>query len=192
MIVVAIIGILAAVAVPGFMRYIKDSKTSEAKDNMKAIADGALTYFETEHDYDGKGMHPQSRLYPGIPTGTAYAASAAKKCPSDGDPSSATQTGLKHDPTQTATTTTLAADPFLSLKLVINKPYYYAYSYMSNGTEAGSSTFGATAGAGLSDENDSYFIINGTADGKVGNILNCDEGVVGSLSSGAAKCGSGS
>ena len=56
MIVVAIIGILAAVAVPGFMRYIKDSKTSEAKDNMKAIADGALSYFETEHDYDGKGM----------------------------------------------------------------------------------------------------------------------------------------
>ena len=31
MIGVAIIGILAAVAVPGFMKYIKDSKTSEAK-----------------------------------------------------------------------------------------------------------------------------------------------------------------
>ena len=48
-IVVAIIGILAAVAVPGFMKYIKDSKTTEAKSNLKAIAEGASSFYQTEH-----------------------------------------------------------------------------------------------------------------------------------------------
>ena len=187
MIVVAIIGILAAVAVPGFMRYIKDSKTAEAKDNLKAIADGALTYFESEHDYDGAGMHPQSRLYPGQTSSKKYAAHTGT-CPSDGDPSSADQTGLKHDPTDAATTGQLSIDPFLSLKFVINKPYYYTYKYGSSGTVAGSSKFGATAGAGLSVPNDSYFFINGTTDGKVGNITACDEGKVGSIASGVASC----
>ena len=38
MIVVAIIGILAAIAIPNFLRYQLKSKTSEAKTNLKAIA----------------------------------------------------------------------------------------------------------------------------------------------------------
>ncbi|MEZ4468229.1 MAG: prepilin-type N-terminal cleavage/methylation domain-containing protein, partial [bacterium] len=41
MIVVAIIGILAAVAIPAFMRYIRNSKTSEATINLRKIFDGA-------------------------------------------------------------------------------------------------------------------------------------------------------
>jgi prepilin-type N-terminal cleavage/methylation domain-containing protein len=45
MIVVAIIGILAAVAIPAFMKYIKKSKTSEAREFVKKIYDGARQYF---------------------------------------------------------------------------------------------------------------------------------------------------
>ena len=40
MIVVAIIGILAAVAIPAFLRYIKQSKTAEATANIEKIAKG--------------------------------------------------------------------------------------------------------------------------------------------------------
>jgi type IV pilus assembly protein PilA len=49
MIVVAIIGILAAVAIPAFLRYIKRSKTSEANTNVGSMYRGAVAYFEAEH-----------------------------------------------------------------------------------------------------------------------------------------------
>lgn len=78
MIVVAIIGILATVAVPGFMQYIKSPKTSEAKTNLKAIADGAISYFEAEHCYDADCMSPTNQLYPGIPASKAYAVATQK------------------------------------------------------------------------------------------------------------------
>lgn len=45
MIVVAIIGILAAVAIPAFMKYISKSKTSEAPDALKKIFNGAKAYW---------------------------------------------------------------------------------------------------------------------------------------------------
>ena len=48
MIVVAIIGILAAIAIPAFLRSVKKSKTAESEQTMKKIADGAKTYFMTE------------------------------------------------------------------------------------------------------------------------------------------------
>lgn len=45
MIVVVILGILAAVAIPAFTRYIKRSKTSEATGNLSKIYQGELTYY---------------------------------------------------------------------------------------------------------------------------------------------------
>lgn len=44
MIVVAIIGILAAVAIPQFANYQRKSKTSEAKINLAAIATSEIAY----------------------------------------------------------------------------------------------------------------------------------------------------
>lgn len=49
MIVVAIIGILAAVAIPAFLKYIKKSKTTEARTNIRKIYDGQLAYYDEEH-----------------------------------------------------------------------------------------------------------------------------------------------
>ena len=48
MIVVAIIGILAAVAIPAFLKYIKKSKTAEAGLNLRKIYDGEVTYYQEE------------------------------------------------------------------------------------------------------------------------------------------------
>lgn len=45
MIVVVILGILAAVAIPAFTRYIKRSKTSEATGNLSKIYQGELSYY---------------------------------------------------------------------------------------------------------------------------------------------------
>ncbi|MBQ1926349.1 MAG: prepilin-type N-terminal cleavage/methylation domain-containing protein, partial [Proteobacteria bacterium] len=69
MIVVAIIGILAAVAVPGFMSYMRNSKTSEAKTNLDAIKKGAIVYFEAEH-YAADGMSATTKRYPTNTAGT--------------------------------------------------------------------------------------------------------------------------
>ncbi len=49
MIVVAIIGILAAIAIPAFINYVKRSKTSEAGSNLKSLFTGAAAYYEDEH-----------------------------------------------------------------------------------------------------------------------------------------------
>jgi len=46
MIVVVILGILAAVAIPAFTRYVKRSKTSEASGNIAKVYQGQLTYYQ--------------------------------------------------------------------------------------------------------------------------------------------------
>ncbi len=51
MIVVAIIGILAAIAIPAFLRAVKMSKTSESEQNMRKITDGAKSYFTVEQKF---------------------------------------------------------------------------------------------------------------------------------------------
>jgi type IV pilus assembly protein PilA len=49
MIVVAIIGILAAVAIPAFLKYVKQSKTVEASTNLRKLYDGEVAYYDEEH-----------------------------------------------------------------------------------------------------------------------------------------------
>jgi type IV pilus assembly protein PilA len=49
MIVVAIIGILAAVAIPAFSRYVKKSRTAEASQTLNKLWTGANAYYEADH-----------------------------------------------------------------------------------------------------------------------------------------------
>jgi prepilin-type N-terminal cleavage/methylation domain-containing protein len=49
MIVVAIIGILAAVAIPAFTRYVKKSRTAEGPQHLNKMWQGSLSYFESDH-----------------------------------------------------------------------------------------------------------------------------------------------
>ena len=53
MIVVAIIGILAAVAIPAFMSYINNGKASEASIRLNEIAKGMKAYYVTNSGYPG-------------------------------------------------------------------------------------------------------------------------------------------
>ena len=48
MIVVAILGILAAVAIPSFVGYVRRAKTTEARMNLKHIFNHAASYFSRE------------------------------------------------------------------------------------------------------------------------------------------------
>jgi len=51
MIVVAIIGILAAIAIPNFLRYQAKSKQSEAKTNLGSIFTSQIAYFGEEDEF---------------------------------------------------------------------------------------------------------------------------------------------
>lgn len=48
MIVVAILGVLAAVAIPSFLNYMKRAKTTEATLGVDKIYEGAVVYFTSE------------------------------------------------------------------------------------------------------------------------------------------------
>ncbi len=51
MIVVALIGILAAIAIPNFLTYQARAKQSEAKTNLAAIHTAAVIYFAEQNAY---------------------------------------------------------------------------------------------------------------------------------------------
>jgi type IV pilus assembly protein PilA len=51
MIVVAIIGILAAIAIPNFLKFQAKSKQSEAKSNLGAIFTGQVSYYGENNVY---------------------------------------------------------------------------------------------------------------------------------------------
>ena len=55
MIVVAIIGILAAIAIPNFLKFQAKAKQSECKSNLGAIYTAQVAYFGEFNTYGGKG-----------------------------------------------------------------------------------------------------------------------------------------
>lgn len=121
MIVVAIIGILAAVAIPAFMKYIKKSKTTEARQFVKKIYDGARQYYMDEGAKRGSFV-----LIP-------------KQFPSVGGAGVAGATGLQPtDPTtcceKCAPDSTLWTDQvWVALQFSVDDPAYYSYEYVLGG-----------------------------------------------------------
>ena len=73
MIVVAIIGILAAVAIPAFMDYMKKSKKTEASLQLNKIAKNSKVLYNTNSEY--------STIDEALTPGTGCCAGANKKCP---------------------------------------------------------------------------------------------------------------
>ncbi|MFI5309314.1 MAG: type IV pilin protein, partial [Polyangiales bacterium] len=61
MIVVAILGILAALAIPAFIGYVRRSKTSEATGNLNSMFKSASSYFSQERT--GRGAAATNSSY---------------------------------------------------------------------------------------------------------------------------------
>ena len=66
MIVVAIIGVLAAIAVPNFQRFQAKAKQSEAKSNLAALYTAEKAFHSDWSMYDGDfnviGFRPEGRM----------------------------------------------------------------------------------------------------------------------------------
>ena len=73
MIVVAILGILAAIAIPALSKYMRRAKTSEAKAQIAKMFDASSAYFQEEHVERG--------AVDLISDGAAISDSAPHKCP---------------------------------------------------------------------------------------------------------------
>jgi type IV pilus assembly protein PilA len=117
MIVVAIIGILAAVAIPAFMKYIRRSKTVEATMNVRKLFDSSVSYYEGEHaDIGGNILAKQ---FPG-PVG-----------PSPGTNLCCGQPGDKCKPAPA----NFDLPEWAALNFSVDDPFYYWYQYVSAGIE---------------------------------------------------------
>jgi len=87
MIVVFIIGILAATAIPAFTRYLATSRTPEAFGILNKMYAGSVTYFQTDHMSGASPPVPLPRQFPG-PQGIEVTGGGAecgcqstRKCP---------------------------------------------------------------------------------------------------------------
>ena len=166
-------GALAAVAIPGFMQYVKQSKASEAKTNLKNIANGALAFYESEHAADDSGALAYSKVYPHCGVKVNGNALEFTECKSGqnpiGKPASADTVGIKFDPNDYSAA--FAASPWKDMHFAINKPFYYYYDYVSATGNAEISRFKAKASASLNLECDSIFFIQGLPDGELLPII---------------------
>jgi type IV pilus assembly protein PilA len=126
MIVVAIIGILAAVAIPAFMKYIRRSKTVEATMNVRKLFDSSVSYYEGEHADTAGNILPKQ--FPGAvgpsPTANSCCGQAGDKC--------------KPAPTN------FDNGNWAALNFSVDDPFYYWYQYVSAGSEI-TATFQAYA-----------------------------------------------
>jgi prepilin-type N-terminal cleavage/methylation domain-containing protein len=114
MTVVAIIGILASVAIPSFMRYIAKSKSAEARQHLEKVYNGARVYFMDVHQVPGS-LEPLEAQFP-VSTAATPAVSCCSlggKCvPSAVDWSNPTWNGLQFS---------------------MDDPHYYQYAFISSG-----------------------------------------------------------
>jgi type IV pilus assembly protein PilA len=160
MIVVAIIGILAAIAIPAFIKYVKQSKTSEAGLNLKTLSDGAAQYYEVDH-YTTAGIPVAEKQFP---TKThVFINPASTVNPTTGIPS-----GTKHNPSMAEWN----LEPWKSAKFAIAKPHYYRYRYEPiNAGSGGADKFSTRAEGDLdADTTTSRFNVNGSTN-QNGEIL---------------------
>jgi type IV pilus assembly protein PilA len=111
MIVVAILGILAAVAIPAFVKYMRRSKTTEAEDKLAYLFRASTTYYTAERPARGTGG------------GVAVLCIPASAGP---DPGGANQDRRTADLPGLDST-------WSSLDFQIADPFYYDYQYTGAG-----------------------------------------------------------
>ena len=123
MIVVAIIGILAAVAIPAFSRYVKKSRTAEAVQHLNKEWAGALSYYETDHI--GIATLDLQKEFPKPASGSELEGSA-KEC--------GCLTGGKC----LGGSATWTDPAWVGLQFAISDPHSYRPGFSSTGTGTGS------------------------------------------------------
>ena len=134
MIVVAIIGVLAALAIYGVSKYLASAKTSEAKENVGAITRAAVAAFERE-TYENQML----------PDGTNSVNATHNLCKSAVQVPAAVPKKNKYQPVLANNADFNTGDSTTGWKCLafnVTQPIYYSYNYQT-GTGSGKSGAGA-------------------------------------------------
>ena len=129
MIVVAIIGVLAALAIYGVRRYLASSKTSEAKNTIGAISRGATAAYERE-----------TVASQNLGEGSLSTNASHSLCGSAVTVPGAVPAGKKYQP-KTGNGEDFESGDSMNgwkcLKFGLTQPHYYQYWYTENGNPVG-------------------------------------------------------
>ncbi len=142
MIVVAIIGILAAIAIPAFVTYMNRAKAAEAEGIISTMMDGAQSYFEGNQQFSpaSGGSEPWHEAgtdgdnAAGMPVGFG-----SKTFPGgDGEGNFGTHDNIPEDGGQALPDIDLSADDDIAatvraLNLQLDEATYFKYAYVSEG-----------------------------------------------------------
>jgi type IV pilus assembly protein PilA len=157
MIVVAIVGILAVLAIYGVRKYLANAKSAEARNALGRLANAAATEYEQE-----------SMAGSVLPIGSSTALTRAL-CKSASTSVPSTPTAIRGQKYQSAASEWnvdyTGNSGFACLEFTIDQPQYYMYSYHAGGTGSVGDTFTATANGDLNGDGiESTFQVTGSVD----------------------------
>lgn len=144
MIVVAIVGILAVLAIYGVRKYLANAKTAEARNSIGEMAKDAAAQFEKE-------SMPGTVLAMGATA--ALSRSLCKGASLTVPTAIASVKGAKYQSDPKEWNTDAAGNSgFACLKFSMDAPQYYMYSYTSGGGGTSTSSFTAIANGDLNGD----------------------------------------
>ncbi len=112
-----IVGLLAAIAIPAFQKFVNRSKAAEAHLNLRTISDGAQTYFVAEHyNKNGEVLPAQ------FPTGSGALQDTA---------SAAVPLNVPRGVKELITVEDKAKNPWKALEFQPLQPVYFQYRYQA-------------------------------------------------------------
>jgi type IV pilus assembly protein PilA len=152
MIVVAIIGVLAVLAIYGVRKYIANAKTAEARNSLGQIAKDAAAAVERE-----KGTTAI------LATGTQSTLARAF-CSSSTAVPTTVPPAQKYQSAPSEWNSGSSVQGWQCLKFSLEEPQYYQYQYLSTDQSSNTGSFSAVAHGDLNgDSNTSTFLISGLA-----------------------------
>jgi len=135
MIVVAIVGILAALAIYGVRRYVLNAKTTEARNSLGALSKAAAAAYDRE---TMKGTVLTIGTTAGL--SNAFCAGATASVPS----ASSLIKGQKYQSEPAEWAAGDGTTGWKCTKFTMEAPQYFMYSYISSGTRSTRGAEGAT------------------------------------------------
>jgi prepilin-type N-terminal cleavage/methylation domain-containing protein len=133
MIVVAIIGLLAAIAVPAFSRSVRKSRTVETVAQLNRMWLGSVSYYQTDHMQQvASGATSLPRQFPG-PSSEPLGGGGADCCGQVGDRCPGGDLGFQGPVWQ-------------ALSFSLSEPFSYMPSYQSQGAGGGATFIAQSVG----------------------------------------------